>query len=200
VAIVDAQRLNRFLGSPDWDDDQLSEAEDTLDEVEDELANRLNTLITPEERTESARLLASGLLMTGYPVFSASSINGQDVPDGGTLPAGWVIQDHYLRAINPSAPGMGFQPVAGLSSFTSFFPENPGLIQVPVTYQAGWGNVPALRQAILRKAGIRFNNRNDHTVVVRDLDATEPPALGPEDWTDDEIAVLSRFYNHQVRR
>lgn len=193
MAIVDAIRLNRFLGGPTWDADQQAEAADILDEVEDELANRLNTKITTETRTEQAPILASGQVMTDYPVASVSSINGTTIPDWTPLPSGWIIQDHRLYAVLSTIP---YQQAPYYTLSGGPLPRD----WVQLIYAAGWGNVPALRQAILRKAGARFNNRNDHTVLVRDLDATDPQPLTPEDWTDEEIANLSRFYNHVVRR
>ena len=192
MAIVDSDRLNRFLGSPRWSDDQIEEAEDLLAEVEDSLAARLSTKISPVAFSESAAVLRSGLVLTRYHVYSVDRVNDQAAGSDGSPPTGWVVQDHWLRMF--PAPGSG---IPGSLSFGLY--NNVDLVNVDavgvvnVTYQAGLGNVPAIRRALLRKTGIIFNNRHDETVTVRDLEASEPVKLGPEDWSDQEIQDLSIF-------
>jgi hypothetical protein len=195
VAIVDVDRLNRHLGSPRWSDDQSEEAADLLDEVEDGLASALNTKISPVPYVETCPVLASGLVLTKYHVYSVSRVGDAAAGSDGTPPSGWLLQDHWLRMDTASssgpAPSLGF----GLSA-----PSVASIGMINVRYQAGLGNVPALRRAILKRTGIIFNNRHDDTVVVRDLEAAEPVRLGPEEWSDEELDALSVFRIVRVTR
>jgi hypothetical protein len=195
VAIVDVDRLNRFMSSPRWTEDQREEAADLLEEVEGSLADRLNTKISPVDMIESAPILDTGLVSTRYPVFSVSRLNGVDIVND-VLPSGWVVSDHWLRTQNP--PGFFSLPSVPFTLGDWPSTHTAGIGTASLTYKAGLGNVPAIRLAILRKSAVIFNNRHDDTIVVRDLDATEPVKLGPEDWSELELANLSRFYNHAV--
>lgn len=198
MAIVTADRFNRFLGSPHWRDDQQDEAAALLEEIEDSLADRLDTRISPTEYAERAPVLRSGLVATRYPVTQVTELDGTDVSTG--LPDGWEIRDHYLRQLTP-----GYGYTAPLSTLGWGWESDPAgrtesIGSVELRYQAGLGDMPALRKAILRKASAYWANRQDETVTVRDLDATQPPNPVPEEWTADEIENLSRYRNLHIWR
>lgn len=199
MAIVDVDRLNRFLGSPRWSDDQEEEAADLLDEVEDSLAARLNTKISPVAYSESAAVLRSGLVLTRYHVYTVERINDLASASDGTPPTGWLVQDHWLRMFPAPTSGIPGSLAFGLYNNVDLLNVDAVGV-VNVSYHAGLGNVPAIRRALLRKAGAIFNNRHDETVSVRELDANEPPALAPEDWSDEEINDLSLFRIVRVTR
>jgi hypothetical protein len=192
---VDAARLRRFLGNPVWDDDQTLEAQDVIESVEEGLGNRLNTKITPVPASETAPILASGLVMTTFHVASVTALNGVDIV-GGALPDGWTLDDHWLRTANPATGAFLTYSAFRLSDWMSSRVDSVGT--VAVEYMAGLGSVPPVRLAILKKAGVIMINRHDDTVVVRDLNAGEPRSLPPEDWTASELADLSRFRIHSA--
>lgn len=195
--IVTPQALNDHLSNPQWSDGQWRDAEETLAEVESGLEAALfATYITPRTYREVVPILRSGMLDTAYPVFEVSSVG--DLPEG-TLPDGWVVQDHRIYAAL-SAWGS----CAGVA-FVSQVPANrvgmtDAIGQSVVTYQAGWGAVPALVGAIKRKAGRIMANRHDDSVVMRNLDATRPVPLTPEDWTPEELAPLGAFRRLSAQR
>lgn len=195
MALVTAQRLNSYMNSPVWTDEQTEEAERICAQVEARLSSRLNTPLTPVPFSETAGILQSGLVATKYPVFSVSSINGTAVPDGDPLPTGWIVQDNRLRATVSSTPSAF--TLGGLVPSLGTHLRVDGIGSVTVEYLAGWGPKPTLVDGILVKAKAVMTNRHDDTMVIRDLDATPPPDE-KEDWADDEINNTFGVYRNLV--
>ena len=194
MAIVDAERLNRFMSMPRWTPDQYEEAEDLLVMLEGELELQLNAKISPVPFSESCTVLDSGLVDTRYHVFAVTSLNGTDIDDGDPLPDGWVIRDHWLRWDTTGFPGtLTFDLLSGWG----YGPHTVGRVQgsasVSVSYQAGLGDDPAIRRAMLSKGADIMNYRHDDTITTRGLDSTEPPPPPSEHWTDNEIKKLSKY-------
>lgn len=192
-SIVTAGRLNRFMSSPQWTDEQWEDAVETIEGVESTLAGKLNSPIKPVPYGETVTILRSGQVNTTYPVSEVTAINGTVIVDG-VLPDGWTLRDHRLYTTEtPSYLGQPFT----LSTFPALGEVGrvDGIGSVTVAYQAGWGNVPALRLAILKKARTLFTNNHDDSVTVRDLDANQPPPLSSEEWSDAELKDLEIFRN-----
>lgn len=193
MAIVDAERLNRFMSEPRWSPDQYEEAEDLVVMLESELEALLNTKISPVSFTETCTVLDSGLVDTRYHVYAVNKINGTEIVTGDPLPSGWFINNHWLR----------YEPVSTLvtpypiSTFGYGAAHTYGRVQgnagVTLTYMAGLGDEPVIRRKILSKGADIMNYRHDDTVTVRGLDASEPPPVPSQEWTDAEIASLSKF-------
>jgi hypothetical protein len=195
MGIVDAERLNRHLSSPNWTDEQWSEAAQLCDEVESELADLLNTHITPVPLTETVAVLDSGLVATSYPVAAVTELGATPIV-GGVLPDGWVLREHrlYQETQQPGAPLLSLlDPAVGWAARVA------GRAAVRVSYQAGWGDEPTLRKAILKKTGAIMQNRHDDTVTVRDLTASQPPPL-VEEWTTAELTPLGIYRNLVIVR
>ena len=64
-----------------------------------------------------------------------------------------------------------------------------------LTYARGWGNVPALYQAIIEKAATVMTFYHDDTMVDRATDGQKLPQLPPRTWTDDEVKSLDTYRN-----
>lgn len=194
MAIVDAERLNRFMSQPRWSPDQYEEAEDLVVMLESELEALLNIKISPVVFTESCTVLDSGLVDTRYHVYSVSTLNGGTIADGDPLPSGWVIRDHWLRW---DSTGLVAPLPTGLLTGLTYGPHTVGRVQggsaISLTYRAGLGDEPAIRRKILSKGADIMNYRHDDTVTVRGLDASEPPPVPTQEWTDTEIASLSKY-------
>jgi hypothetical protein len=198
-SIVTPARLNRFMSSPHWTPEQWEEAAEVLEGLEGLLAGCLNTFIKPQPYAETVTVLGSGQVNTSHPVVGVTRIDGATVTD--PLPVGWQIREHRLYRLTPPSPLLG-QPFT-LSSCGSNFGEVSrvaGVGSCSVEYLAGWGNVPALRVALLKKARIVFRNQHDDSVRVSDLDAEDVPKPGDEEWTDAELKNLERFRNIVVWR
>jgi hypothetical protein len=198
-SIVTPARLNRFMSSPRWTPEQWEEAAEILEGLEGLLAGCLNTYIKPVPYSETVTILGSGQVNTSHPVAGVTKINGTTVAD--PLPIGWTIREHRLYSLTPPSPLMG-QPFT-LSSCGGSLGEVgrvAGVGSCSVEYLAGWGNVPALRVALLKKARIVFRNQHDDSVRVNDLDAEDVPEPGEEEWTDAELKNLERFRNIVVWR
>jgi hypothetical protein len=192
-SIVTPARLNRFMSSPHWTPEQWEEAAAVLEGLEGTLAACLNTYIKPVPYAETVTILGSGQLNTSHPVAEATKINGTVVSD--PLPSGWALREHRLFSPPPS-PLFG-QPFT-LSQWNSAYGDTSrveGVGTASVEYLAGWGNVPALRIALCKKARIVFRNQHDDSVRVSDLDADDVPKPGEEEWTDAELKNLERFRN-----
>jgi hypothetical protein len=201
MAIVDSTRLNRFLSSPKWRDDQFEEADDLLDELEQQLGDQLATYVTPVPYAETCTVLQSGLLATRHPVHSVTTLNGVPVDNTHPLPASWTllpVPESRLRWIDlgnfPPLTLPQFNLMTGWSPVGTV-PRVDGIGAVAINYLAGWGNLPALRKALLTKAGIVFLNRHDDSVIARNLDSQEPPPLPTENWTTAELAPLGVYRN-----
>lgn len=193
MAIVDAERLNRFMSEPHWTPAQYEEAEDLVVMLESELEGMLNARISPVSFTETCTVLDSGLVDTRYHVYSVSTLNGTTIPEGDPLPSGWAIRDHWLRW-----EGTGFVSPYPLSAYGLSAPVHTsgrvqGAAAITLTYRAGLGDEPSIRRAILSKGADIMNYRHDDTVIARGLDASEPPPVPSQEWTDAEVGKLSRF-------
>lgn len=199
MPLVTAERLNSFLSKPHWSDEQWIEAEDVCAEVEDELRARLNAPISPGlARTETAVLIDSGLLVCKLPVHTVTRFNGVDIPEGDPLPEGWMLDEGYVTKDDPTtAYPFGYPTLGGPAA--PYAHHAFGLSAITLTYVPGWGDVPALRSAILRKCQARWLNRHDDTVTARDLSAEAPPPL-PEEWTDADIKALHLYKWTTVHR
>lgn len=209
--IVSVTQLNKYMSSPQWTNAQQDAAKDTLEGLESTLEGALSgAFITPRPRVEEGTVLDSGLVVLRQPVAWIVSIDGAtaDVTtppegaepgEGQALPSPWTLTEHRLRRIG--------RPGFGLTGYSSLFPSQPTAWGVPasrigsadatvtVEYLAGWGDVPALRFAILQKARAIMHNVHDDTVVMRNTDGTKPPPVPSEDWTDSEIAKLGIYRN-----
>lgn len=198
--IVTVADLNHFMSDPKWTETQELAAEAALAGVESSLEDKLYgayiTLRPP--RTETAIVLPSGTVDTRQPVNSISSLNGVAVDDAHPLDAAaWSLYDGRLHnlaqaAAVPSGPvGTLWPGWDGWGSSLSSAGRGTGT--VTLTYVPGWGNVPALRLAILRKAMAIMANRHDDSILARNTDAQKPPPLLPETFSDDEMAQLGTF-------
>ena len=201
MTIVDSARLNRFLSSPAWRDNQYEEADELLEEMEQELGNALGTFITPVRYTETVTVLQTGLLATAHPVSVVNSLDGVTVT-ANALPASWMLlppPESRLRWTDPGTFPPMTPPIFDLMTGWSPIGKVPrvaGVGAMAIDYLAGWGNQPALRKALLVKAGIVFQNRHDDTVIARNLDAQQPPPLPTETWTAAELAPLQVYRNN----
>lgn len=209
--IVDVKRLNKYMSSPQWNDDQQDAAADVLAGLESTLESALyGSFITLRPRVEEAVILESGLVVTRQPVAWVTSIDGTDTADptmpddaepgeGQTLVSPWTLTEHRLRRIG--------RPGFALGGYSSLYPPDPTAWGIPagriggavavvtVGYLAGWGNVPALAKAIMDKARAIMFNTHDDTAAMRNTDAAKAPPVPSEDWTDAELAKLGTFRN-----
>lgn len=207
--IVGVERLNKYMSSPQWTDDQQDAAADVLAGLESTLEGALSgAFITPRPRAEEATVLESGLVVTRQPVAWVTEIDGAtpavpDMPEdaepgeGQTLPLPWTLTEHRVRRIG--------RPGFGITGYSTLFPTQPTAWGIPagriggatatvtLSYLAGWGNVPALAKAILDKARAIMHNTHDDTVVMRNTDGSKPPPVPSEDWTEAEIAKLGIY-------
>jgi hypothetical protein len=200
MAVVDAQRVNRYLSEPFWTESQWAEAEALCVEKEDELAARLITPITPITFEEVATVLDSGLVATTYPVVAVTTFLGEPVDEDHPLPEGWALINSRVRL----RPANAVLPVLGALGMTSFWQVSFGAAsriqgggQVNIAYQAGWGAVPALVNAILRKVAAIMKNRHDDTLITDDAGSAtgkQTPTV-VEEWTDTELMTLGIFRN-----
>lgn len=194
MAIVDAERVNRYLSFPQWSPAQWAECADLCAEREAELASLLGgTRITPTPHSETAVILGSGLVATTYPVYSVSSLDGTSIPSGQPLPTGWRVVNHWLYRDAPSY---------AIGSYTSF--PAPNLVNrienvgvTTVTYMAGWGDDPVLRDQIVKKVAAVMLNRHDDAVgVTDDGQLIQPTRSLPQEWTMDEINTTMGIYRN----
>lgn len=202
-SIITAGRLNRFMSNPKWTEEQWLAAVDVIEGVEGQLADSLATYIKPVPYSETVTILGSGQVNTTHPVAAATKIDGSAAVEGPAPLDGWQIREHRLYTTRqPGAPALG-QPFTlttwelggGYSGGFGEVPRVEGFGSCAVEYLAGWGNVPALRLAILKKARIVFRNQHDDSIVVHDLNADAPPEREKEEWTSEELKSLERFRN-----
>lgn len=199
ASIVDTNRLNNFMSSPRWTDAQTDSAVDILEGVEGTLSSKLNSPIKPIPFRETVTILRSGQVNTTYPVAGIVSINGT-APINGILPTGWRVQEHRLYA-DLDAGVVGTSLYGGVPFTLGDFPRRgevgrvDGVGSATVDYMAGWGNVPALRLAILKKAANLFNDMHDDSISTRDLDASEASRKPKPEWTEAELRDLEGFRN-----
>lgn len=204
-SIITAGRLNRFMSNPKWTDEQWLAAVDVIEGVEGQLADHLATFIKPAPWSETVSILGSGQVNTSHPIAVLTKVDGTTVAEGDPPPDGWTIRKHRLYSTRaPGTPALG-QPftlttwdLGGGYGYGGGFGEVPrveGVGSCQVEYLAGWGNVPALRLAILKKARIVFRNNHDDSIVVHDLNADAPPEREQEEWTAAELKDLEGFRN-----
>jgi hypothetical protein len=197
MPVVDAQRVNRYLSDPYWSENQWTEAEQLCVEREDDLAAHLVSPITPMAYAETAAVLDTGLVATTYPVFAVTEFLGDPVDETHPLPVGWSLVNHRVRAD-------GSASVPLVSTYGSLWPIPSGAApriqgsgQVMIGYQAGWGAVPSLVNAIVRKVAAIMKNRHDDTLVTDDAGSAsgrQTPTVH-EEWTDKELKALGVFRN-----
>lgn len=195
MAIVDAERVNRYLSSPSWTPAQWDECAELCEEVEDTLGRLLGgVLITPAPRSEVATILDSGLVATSQPVATVTALDGATLTEGAPLPAGWSLVDGRLRTtVTTSLARVGDVLTLGYAGGAPGRVQGRGLVDV--SYLGGWGNRPALRRAVLLKVAAIMVNRHDDTIMVTD-DGQSREARGlSEEWTAQELAALGTFRN-----
>lgn len=182
MSIVTAEQVRVYLSSPSWTGEQYASVDANCAQREGELAGWLRVPLTPEERTETVPVLASGLVATSAPIYQLFDID--NVASAGDVPpAGYVLARGYLR--RPGATGASARPFSPLAGDSS-------LAAVTVHYMAGWGPHPALAGAIMTRVGAYALNKHDDTVMARNLDGDTPKPLR-ENWTEDDFAVLRAF-------
>jgi len=194
MPIVDAERLNRFMNEPRWTPAQYEEAGDVLAALENKLARRLNTHITPVPCTEVVTVLDSGLVNTTWHVHSVTNLDGTTIAEGAPLPDGWTISNHWLRRVPQTAPVPPvFELWSGWGGDLSGRAAGRG--RLSLSYMAGLGSLPELRLVILNKGKAIMDNRYSETVTARGLDASEPPPLLGEEFTEAELSPLDNLRN-----
>lgn len=197
--IVTTAQLNHFMSDPKWIETQWQAAEATLAGVEGNLEDVLyGAYVTPRPaRRETALLLSSGVIDTRQPVNSVTSLNGVAVDDDHPLDAtAWSIFDGRLHSLNQEAltpSGPVGTTWSGWDRWGSSLSHSGTAGTVDLVYVPGWGDVPALRLAILRKASAIMFNRHDDSVLARNTDAQKPPPIVPETFTADEVAQLGTY-------
>lgn len=196
-SIIDVPRLNRYMSEPQWTQEQERAVADVIEGVTDELRGALNAPIVPVPHTETVGILGSGQVDTTYPVHRVLTLNGQDIAEGEALPGGWELSNHRLRHTG-ALGGSGLLTVP--FTVDAALPRRVDSVgSVSVSYLAGWGNVPAIRKAILDKCAAIVANRHDDTITTRDLDSDEPSPLN-EKWTEADLTPLERFRNLAIWR
>lgn len=197
ASIIDVPRLNRYMSEPQWTPAQEKAVRDIIEGVTDELRGELNAPIVPIPYRETVGILGSGQLDTTYPVYRVTEINGAVIAEDDPLPGGWELSNHRLRYIGAPASPTG---LSGLPfTFGDLSRRVDSVGSATVAYLAGWGNVPALRKAILEKSAAIAANRHDETITARDLDSDEPSPLN-EKWTEADLKPLEKFRNLVIWR
>ena len=196
--IVTTAELKHFMSDPKWTETQELAAEAALSGVESSLEDKLyGAYITLRPaRTETALVLPSGVVDTRQPVNSVTMLNGVAVDDTHPLDAAaWSIYDGRLHDLGQGA-SVPTNPVGTLwPGWDGWGSSTSGHVAgtVTLTYVPGWGDVPALRLAILRKAMAIMANYHDDSILARNTDAQKPPPLLPETFNDDEMAQLGTY-------
>jgi hypothetical protein len=194
VAIVTVDQLNDFMSSPLWTSAQRAACADILTEVEADLEAVLCAPVSPEPREEVAGVLPSGLVATTAPVVVVTSVDGTAAPDAATLSDlgytlgadGWLRRREPASLFGPVTVGLTTPPVAAIAA-------------VSLAYQAGWGDRPWCRGAILRRAAAMMANRHADTVTATGLDA-QPPPPASEGWDQTAKTAIQRYRIRGVRR
>lgn len=199
MSIVTAERVNNYLSSPFWTEEQWDEAATLCTEREDDLAVRLGSRpIDSTDYSETAAVLDTGLVATTYPVLVVTEFEGATIDEDHPLPSGWTLVGHRVRADQNATIPLTW------SSYGTLWPRPSGAAsriqgagQVTIAYQAGWGEVPALVNAVLRKVAAIMKNRHDDTLVTDDAGSASGRQVPTvvEAWTDDELAGLGAFRN-----
>lgn len=218
MAIVGGEDLHEFMSRPQWSEQQMAEADRLCARLEQSLADALGAPIDPIPWSETAVVLASGLVATRYPVSSVQEIGGVSVPADTALPDPWILAGRWVRlkagrTVPPGASTAGgvsvtsseLDGLAGLAGFGEGTGRPLGLAlgRVDITYRAGWGRVGTLELAVLHKAEAVFGNRNDDTVeLTSGTGATRTTPRPRERWTREELESpdLQFFRNLHLTR
>lgn len=212
MTLVDSKRLNRFMNSPKWTEEQQMTVADILAGVQGELIGHLSGAnLVPRKMFETAPILTSGLVATRQPVHTVLAVDGVTVDQAHPLASPWVHTEHRLRhtAINAAPTGLLTLPASSgaWGSANIGRVENAG--QVTVQYLGGWGENPknevfddalidtsALVHAILKKARAVTNNRFDDRIGTSG-GAENENVVRPEreTWSKEELAPLGIFRN-----
>lgn len=203
MTLVTPQRLNNYMNSPRWTEEQREAVADILDGVEGELEGCLSgAYLTPRLMFETAPILTSGLLATRQPVVSVLDIDGVTVDEAHPLQLPWVLTEHRLRntSVTGYPPGILTLPSTsdawGAANISRV--ENVG--QATVRYMGGWGAEPALIRAILKKSASITRNRFDDSIAVNGTDNENASRPERETWTADELKPLGIFRNIGAHR
>ncbi len=147
MTLVTPQRLNDYMNSPEWTQEQQNAVRDILAGLEGELEGHLSgAYLTPRQVFETAPILRSGMLHTRQPVFSVSQIDGVTVDEAHPLQLPWVLTEHRLRNTATGQPSYGVLTLP--SSLTGAWGATRGGRvdshgQATVLYMGGWGAVRA---------------------------------------------------------
>lgn len=192
MAIVSLEELVDNASNIEWNAQQKLHAEKILDAVESDLEGRLyRTKISPgPPRNELAPILRSGQVATRYPVYSVSKINTATVAVDRDNPTfeDWTLDEGILRYGGLNAPpSNSYLWGGGRAAHTDHIGT------VALTYRPGWGKVPALWLAILKKAHAIMSNTQDDSLQVRNTDGSRlPPVV---EWTEEDLAALGVYRN-----
>lgn len=202
MTILTVSRLNRYMNSPEWTEDQKLAAEDVVAGVESRLEDGLyGAYITPRTMVETAPILRSGLVATRQVVHSVTMVDGVTVDDAHPLAYPWVLSEHRLRRIGSPQP-LTYPPfgLAPSSWGRDTVPHTDAIGQVDLVYQGGWGDDPGVVLALLNKAQSIMLNRFDDSIRARNMDAERSQMVFSEDWTEAELKSLGTYRNLTARR
>lgn len=198
MGVVKADRLNRYMSSPQWKTEQYKAAQDVLDGLERDLESQLcGAYITPRTLMETAPILQSGQVATKQVVHKVTSINGVALADGDPLPTGWWLHPGhkrlYWRGSSPptltvSSP-LNWNPVGHVRSIGT----------VELTYEGGWNDDIGLINAIMKKASAIVFNMHDDSLRTAGTDGSRPQPVST-DWTDAEVKALGSYRNLSAYR
>lgn len=201
MTILTVPRLNRYMNSPEWTEDQKLAAEDIVAGVESRLEDALfGAYITPRTMVETAPILRSGLVATRQVVHSVTVVDGVTIDEGHPLAYPWVLSEHRLRRIGAlpvSYPSFSLTPASWGGDTV---PYTDAIGQVDLVYQGGWSDDPGLVLALLNKAQSIMLNRFDDSIRARNMDAERAPVTFSEEWTKDELDSLGTYRNLTARR
>lgn len=198
TTLVTPERLNNYMNSPRWTEEQQEAVVDILEGVEGELEGCLSgAYLTPREMYEVAPILTSGLLATRQPVYAVLAIDGVTVDSGHPLELPWVLTEHRLRntAVTGYPPGVLTLPSTSDSWGSANVPRVENVGQATVRYMGGWGPERALIRSILKKSASITRNRFDDSIAVNGTDNENASRPERETWSADELKPLGIFRN-----
>lgn len=204
MTILTTGRLNRFMNSPEWTEDQKLAAEDVVAGVERTLEDALfGAYITPRLMSEVAPVLRSGLVATRQVVKSVSHIDGVAIELDADTPLAypWTLTEHRLRRMGSPTPALSFGVGGSTTAWGgSTVPYTDAVGEVEVVYMGGWDDDAGLVLAMLKKSQSIMMNRFDDAIRARNMDAERSQVTFSEDWTEDELATLGTYRNLTARR
>lgn len=181
--VVTTEDVRHYLNSPPWSAQQEAACALLISRRQGDLRNYFRCPITPEPKIEVVPVLRSGVVATSWPVWSVNAINSV-AGVGGDPPAPYKWLEEGWIGIDPPAGVDGY-----LTRPFSLTVATPAQVLVTVDYLGGWGARPDITGAIIEKVAATMLNRTDDTVVARQMDAKEPPAI-KEGWSDDDLKLL----------